>query len=105
MQKEKKKFQIIDMRKYDDFPKPLRKRKYIFVFSMLILSVISWAVFYVYLNFSSIIMAFKEFVGYESGKEVYRWSFANFERFWSEMTYNGWATSSFKAALKNTLFF
>ena len=91
--------------RYHDYPKPLRKGKYFFVFCMLILSVISWAVFYVGVNFDSITMAFKEFVGYgENNESIYRWSFANFRRFWSEMTYQGYAVTSFKSALKNTLF-
>ncbi|MBQ8685475.1 MAG: sugar ABC transporter permease [Clostridia bacterium] len=91
--------------RYNDYPKPLRKGKYIFVFCMLILTIVRWAVFYVAVNFESIVMAFREFTGYGPNNEaIYRWSFANFEKFWSEMSYTGWATQSFKAALKNTLF-
>ena len=93
------------MLRYDDFPKPLRRRKYLFIVLMIGLSVVSWAVFYVYVNFSSILMAFQKFVGYgENYEEIYAWSFDNFRRFWAEMTNNGYATQEFKAALKNTLF-
>lgn len=91
--------------RYHDYPKPLRKGKYFFVFCMLILCVINWVVFYVMVNIDSILMAFKEFVGYDANnKEIYVWSFNNFKKFWEEMTYKGWAAASFKAALKNTLF-
>ena len=93
------------MSRYNDFPKPLRKYKYLFVFLMLILSIVSWAVFYVYVNLNSIVMAFQEFVGYdESNHAIYIWSFDNFRRFWEEMTFMGYASQQFKAALKNTLF-
>ncbi len=91
--------------RYHDYPKPLRKGKYFFVFCMLILCVINWVVFYVMVNIDSFLMAFKEFVGYDANnKEIYVWSFNNFKKFWEEMTYKGWAAASFKAALKNTLF-
>lgn len=91
--------------KYHDYPKPLRKGKYIFIFCMLFLTVVRWAVFYVIVNIDSFTMAFKEFMGYGPNNEsIYRWSFANFEKFWQEMTYTGWATQTFKAALKNTIF-
>lgn len=95
---------FIDMRKYDDFPKPLRNNKYKFIICMLIISVISWAVFYVYLNLSSILMAFKQFVGYVNGEEIYVWSLGNFTKFWDELTTKSYIASSFKEALKNTLF-
>lgn len=91
--------------RYHDYPKPLRKGKYVFIFCMLILTVLRWAVFYVAVNIDSFTMAFKEFIGYGPNNEsIYQWSFANFRLFWSEMTYQGWAAQSFKAALKNTLF-
>ncbi|MCI8435821.1 MAG: sugar ABC transporter permease [Clostridia bacterium] len=93
------------MDRYDDFPKPLRRHKYLFIVLMLSLSIISWAVFYVYVNFSSFAMAFQKFVGYgENNEEIYVWSLDNFRRFWQEMTYKGYAVKQFKAALKNTLF-
>lgn len=93
--------------KYDDEPKPLRKGKYFFIFIMLLLSVISWAVFYVYVNFSSIVMAFQEFMGYdENFKPVYQFGFGNFAKFIEEMsdTSTGYA-QGFRDSLKNTLFF
>ena len=79
------------MSKYNDEPKPLRKGKYFFIFFMLLLSVISWLVFYVYVNFSSIVMAFQEFVGYdENFKPIYKFGFGNFVKFWEEMTETLW---------------
>lgn len=92
--------------KYDDIPKFHRKRKYTFVFFMIILSIIDFAVFYVYVNLDSILMAFQEFTGYDSEtfQATYQWSFANFARFWEDITYKGYASTSFRNALKNTLF-
>lgn len=91
--------------RYHDYPKPLRKGKYFFIFCMLFLCVVHWLIFYVAVNSDSILMAFKEFVGYgEDNSEIYVWSLGNFRKFWQEMTYTGWAAASFKAALKNTLF-
>ena len=53
---------LFDAKRYEDFPKPLRKHKYIFIFAMLILSVISFAVFYVGINLQSILLAFRKFI-------------------------------------------
>ncbi len=94
------------MSQYDDMPKSLRKGKYGFVISMMALGIISWLVFYVYVNIESILMAFQEFKGYdENYQEIYEWSFYNFRHFWEEMTYGGWAAASFRDALINTLLF
>ena len=93
------------MQKYHDYPKPLRKNKYKFITCMLIISIVSWAIFYVYKNFSSIMMAFQTFKGYgEGGEEIYEWGFGNFELFWQEMTTAQETTATFKNALMNTLF-
>ena len=103
---ETKKAQFYEwMKKYEDFPKPLRRNKYKFIFCMLILSIVSWAVFYVYKNLSSFTMAFQILEGYgEGGKEIYRWGFDNFVKFWTEMTTVDKTMTSFKNALMNTLF-
>lgn len=92
--------------KYDDIPKFHRKRKYTFVFFMIILSIIDFAVFYVYVNIDSFLMAFKEFAGYDSEtyQATYQWSFANFTKFWEDITNTGYANESFRNAIKNTLF-
>lgn len=80
----------------------LRKngRKYLFVYGMLLLPVIQFCIFYIGINLNSVIMAFKEFVGYsQSGGEIFKWSLSNFKRFFEE-----WAnpTSDIMWALKNT---
>ena len=95
------------MSKYNDEAKPLRKGKYSFIFVMLLLSIISWLVFYIYVNFSSVTMAFKEFVGYgEDYKAIYKWGFGNFKKFWEEMSDTSTVyTQNFKYSLLNTLFF
>lgn len=94
------------LRKYDDIPKFFRKSKYLFIFCMSILSILSFCIFYLGINFSSIMMAFRESTGRDpqTYQETFRWSFANFRRFWEEMSYQGYAVTTFKAALKNTLF-
>ncbi len=84
-----------------DMPKPLRKGMLPFCYAMVSLAVINFIVFYVVVNFNSIVMAFKEFTGYdENYNELYRWSFANFERFFKEIQL---PNSTIAVALKNTL--
>ncbi len=77
------------------------KDKYLFVYGMLLLPVIQFCIFYIGINFNSIVMAFKEFAGYaEGGGEIFRWSLENFRRFFGE-----WAhpeTSAVMSALRNT---
>ena len=93
------------MKRYEDYPKPLRRNKYKFIFCMLILSILSWAVFYVYKNLNAFIMAFQIFEGYgEGGVEIYRLGFDNFAKFFQEMQTNDVNNASFKNALLNTLF-
>lgn len=84
-----------------DMPKPLRKGMLPFCYAMVALALINFLVFYVVINFNSIIMAFKEFTGYdENYVEQYRWSFANFERFIKEVQL---PNSTIAVALKNTI--
>ena len=94
----------LDMHKYDDYPKSLRKNKYKFIILMLSLSLLSFGVFYVGINFQSIMLAFKVHVK-ENPMDVghYEWSFDQFRNVWQSLTK---PTSSDKLliALKNTLF-
>lgn len=95
---------LIDMRKYDDYPKSLRKNKYKFIFCMLIISVVSFALFYVYVNIQSILLAFKEFVDYAAdGTNIYKWSFNNFRFLFRELAGNSETSTSLLLAFKNTL--
>lgn len=91
---------------YNDYPKPLRKGKYTFVLVMLIPSIISWLIFYVAVNFESILLAFEQFVGYgPDGKtEIYTWGFGNFKKLFQELTSSAYTSGQFKGALRNTLF-
>lgn len=94
---------FFDMSKYDDYPKSLRKNKYKFIICMLAISVVSFAVFYVYVNINSILLAFKEFVGYgDDGKSVYTWSLGNFRKLFAELS-GGESSTSLLLALRNTL--
>lgn len=95
---------LLDMRKYDDYPKGLRKNKYKFVFCMLIVSIISFLLFYVYVNIQSILLAFKEFVDYaDDGSEIYKWSFQNFSTIFKELFEDGATSTSLLLAFRNTL--
>lgn len=58
----------------DDMPKSLRKGKYLFCYGLLSVTLISFAVFYVWINVNSIVMAFQTNDGF--GNIVY--SFNNF---------------------------
>ncbi len=94
---------LIDMSKYDDYPKSLRKNKYKFIICMLAISVVSFAVFYVYVNINSILLAFKEFVGYaDDGTSLYKWSFENYRKIFAELS-GGNSATSLLLALRNTL--
>lgn len=83
--------------------KKLTKRKigeYVFCYGMLLLPLIQFAIFYIWINSNSIIMAFQEFDGYnDNGGELFKWSLYNFTRFFNE-----WSnpTSVVVSALKNT---
>ena len=102
---ETKKAQFYEwMKKYEDYPKPLRKNKYKFIFCMLILSIISWAVFYVYKNLSSFYMAFQVLDDVKHGVHYTHFGFDNFVKFWEEITDPNPENQSFKNALLNTLF-
>lgn len=84
--------------------KPWIKRKtlreYLFVYGMLLLPLIQFAIFYIWINANSIVMAFQEFDGYaEDGGELFKWSFYNFGRFFKEF---GIPTSTVMQALGNT---
>lgn len=84
-----------------DMPKPLRKGMHLFCYSMVSVAVINFIIFYIGVNFNSIIMAFKEFTGYdENYQEQYVFSFANFERFFREINL---PNSNIAVAVRNTL--
>ena len=86
-----------------DMPRSLRKGMLPFCYAMVSIAVVNFIIFYVVVNFNSIALAFKEFVGYDKNnnfEEIYRFSFANFERFFKEISL---PNSVMGVAVKNTL--
>lgn len=71
----------------------------IFIFTMLLIPMLNFLVFWLYVNIDSIFLAFKVRSA-TGGGEV--WSFANFSAIWREITY---PDSLFVVSLKNTLKF
>ena len=94
----------LDMRKYDDYPKSLRKNKYKFILLMLTLSILSFLVFYVGINFQSIMLAFKVHVK-ENPMDIghYEWSTRQFKNVWTSLT-DTTSANHLRTAFKNTLF-
>lgn len=89
------------LKKFDDMPKAFRKSKYIFCYLMVALAVINFCIFYVAVNINSILLAFREFTGYdEYYHEQYVWSFANFIRMFKDFAL---PNSTVGVAVKNTL--
>lgn len=70
--------------------------KYVFIIAMLILPLAHFAIFSVYINFSSVIMAFQE-VDFDSGNVVFC-GFDNFARFFNEFR----LTPTWSSAIKNS---
>ena len=77
-------------------------KEWLFVYGMLLIPLIQFAIFYIWINANSIIMAFREFTFEwdENDNEIYVWSFYNFTRFFKE-----WSNpeSVIVSALMNTL--
>ena len=74
--------------------KPLRKRRErLFLFCMLILPFTQWLVFWLYVNFSSIILAFQD-------QRTGAWTFSNFSLFWDRLTL---PDGIINIAVKNTM--
>lgn len=89
--------------KYNDYPKPLRKNKGIFVFSMVIISIISFLVFYVGVNGQSILLAFQKYEGIRDGERVYSFTFDNFKKIFSELGNSSQNSTNLLLAIKNSL--
>ncbi len=76
-------------------------KKYAFVYGMIAFPIVQFAIFYIWVNFNSIIIAFQEFDGYmETGGEKYIWSLQNFKNFFLEWKL---PNSEVIIGLKNTL--
>ncbi len=72
--------------------KPINKIRILFILFCITVPIINWLIFYVYVNFSAITMAFKDSAG--------AFSFENFVRFFKEFQLE---SSEIRIALKNTL--
>ncbi len=87
---------------FEKMPKTYRKGSTIFIISMLIISLLWFAVFYVGVNFNSILMAFKTVVGVtDNGEAIFEYSLKNYEILWNELTAEG--DTLIKISIRNTL--
>lgn len=77
-------------------------RTYLFCYAFLAIAVIHFCIFYIVVNFNSILLAFRQSVRLEDGSIGYRYSFAQFERFFKEIVN---PESSIRIGLINTLMY
>ena len=71
----------------EKMPKTFRKGCTLFIVAMLIIPIAWFIVFYLIINFNSIIMAFKTIVGLDDyGRVEYKWGFENYSQLWLELT-------------------
>ncbi len=83
----------------------LRKngRAYAFCYAMVAFAVIQFAVFYVWININSIVMAFQQYTGNAAdGTELYQWSFFQFDRLFREFSL---PASQIAVAIRNTFLY
>lgn len=85
------------MANYVKKKKKFNTAEFIFLFSLLLIPIAHFLVFWLYVNFDSILMAFQ----YKQGGEV-KWGFYNYTRIWADMTGE---YSTFWSAFKNTMYF
>lgn len=81
----------------EDLPRSLQKGKYIFIVTFLFLPVVNFCIFYIGINFNSILMAFQKQIGYR-----FEWSFYNFRNLFNAMSAD---SQSLIVAIKNTAMF
>ncbi len=82
----------------DDMPKSLRRGKYVFCYTMLIPTIVSFAVFYVWVNFNSILMAFQV----NTGGRNYIYSLDSFRQI---IEFLGRPDHDLRIGLNNTLIY
>lgn len=86
---------------FESMPKTYRKGANFFVFCMLIVSILWFCIFYVAVNFNSILMGFKTVVGVtDSGSAIFEYSFRNYEILLQELATPG---GLIRTSLINTL--
>lgn len=82
-------------------PKTFRKGMPVFIISMLAIPVAWFIIFYVVVNFNSIILAFRSLDGVSStGAPIYKWGFDNFAKFFEAFALD---TDDVQLSLWNTL--
>lgn len=74
-----------------------KKKQLLFVWSAIAIPIISWLVFFLYLNLSSFVQAFQDQFG--------EWSFYNFERFFKSISNTDATDNYLFISVKNTLKF
>lgn len=86
--------------RYDDFPRSIQKGKYTFIILGILIPIIHFFVFYVGINFTSIVLAFQK-TKYVSGVgEVSTFTLENFQKVFGYITDGG---SDMYIAIRNTL--
>ena len=67
------------------------KKRLIFYTLMMAWPIIQFLIFYVYLNFSSILLAFQDYsIDYGGGGYIIKYTFDNFSKAWDTFTSSGW---------------
>ncbi len=89
-------------RKYNDLPRSLKKGKVPFLFSMLVLPVVGFFVFYIGVNITGIMLAFQQPTGIVDGVETFEWSLVQFSRVWEALTTKG---NNLGTAVRNTFLY
>lgn len=87
----------------DDMPSGIRRGKNVFVFTMLIFPLIGFVLFYVVINFQSILLAFQQVTGFDDyGREITSWTFVQFSNAIKMFTGE---SEELSLALKNTMLY
>ena len=83
--------------------KQKRTKEFLFFLSLVVLPVIQFLIFYVYVNFNSIVLAFRS---YDLSTGIYEWiGFDNFVRAYKEFTVDGLALNCIKNSIVFYLFY
>ena len=75
-----------------------RKKQLIFVWGWLVIPIISWLIFYWYVNFASFTQAFQDPITGE-------WSMVNFQEVWKSITAGSSSQNSLAIGFKNTMIY
>lgn len=95
----KMKFQMMLAERYHDMPRPLQKGKYPFILAVIIIPILHFFVFYVGINFGSIMLAFQKTQYVKGVGEVVSYTADNFKTIFNWFTQGG---TKLQIALKNT---